>query len=344
MLTLRVAARATDGYVRFFEEVVENIRSLPGVEAAGIVRPLPLAGDTFRGELYGFSIPGRTDPADDEQPEAFLRFIGPGYFGAIGIPFHTGRDFMARDNRDAPPVFIANQAFAQRYFDGRDVTDETISLDGGQTARIVGMVGNVRQMSRAEEPAPVLYAPHTQVSRVGMTIVVRTAGAPASLVGPIQQEIWQLRPDQPINDIASMETVVQRSVAQPRFSMTLMSLFALLAMVLAAVGIHGVVSYMVSQRRREIGVRMALGASGGGVARLVLVQSLKWTVAGLVLGIAAALVASRFVGSLLYGVDATDPVAFAAAAMALFVIGTGASLVPARRASQTDPIKVLRVD
>ena len=344
VLTLRVAARATDGYVRFFQEAVENIRSLPGVDAAGLVRPLPLAGDTFRGESIGFTIPGRPVPADDEEPEAFLRFIGPGYFETLGIPFHAGRDFTARDHDDAPMVFIASRAFAERYFEGEDVTDEAIQVFDGQTARIVGMVGDVRQMSLSEEPQPVLYAAHTQIARVGMTIVVRTSVAPESLVGPIQRQIWQLRPNQPINDVASMETIVQRSVAQPRFSMTLMSLFAGLAMVLAAVGIYGVVSYMVSQRSREIGVRMALGATREDVARLVLGQSLRWTVVGLALGMAAALVASRFVGSLLYGIGATDPVAFASAAVALLVIGAIASLIPARRASRTDPIAALWLD
>jgi len=341
VITLRVAARATEGYVDFFREALERIEALPGVEAAGMIRPLPLAGDTFQGESFGFSIPGRPEPDPQDQPEAYLRFTSPGYFEAMGIPLLAGRDFADGDVRDAPPVLIVSRAAAERYWPDDDPVGSIVTV-GDNEATIIGLVGDVRQMSLMEEPEPVVYGAHSQISRVGMTLVVRTAADPAGLIDPIRRQIWELRPDQPINDIASMNTVIAASVAQPRFAMALLSLFAGLALCLAAVGIYGVISYSVGRRRREIGIRMALGARPSEVLRLVVRNGIVLALFGVALGLLAAVAATRLMASLLFGVPPLDPPTFIAAAALLLAVAALASAVPALRASRVDPVVALR--
>jgi len=342
VLTMRVAARGDDGYVDFLHEAVDRIAALPGVEAAGMVRPLPLRGDTFQGESFPFAIPGQETAGPDESPEANLRFVGPGYFEAMGIPLHSGRDFRAGDDREAPLVVILSRATVERYWDGESPVGTSILLDGETEVPIIGMVGDVRQMSLAEVPEPVVYVSHRQVSRSGMTFVVRTAPDSVEMIGAIQREIWELRPDQPINDIASMETVIGSSVAQPRFAMALLSLFAALSACLAAVGIYGVVAYSVGRRRREIGIRIALGAEPGAVLRFVVHASTRLAAFGIVVGGVGAFATTRLMTSLLFGVPAADPLTFVTVGLVSLGVAAGASLVPALRASRIDPIVALR--
>jgi putative ABC transport system permease protein len=341
ILTLRVAARASDGYVDFLHDAVERIAALPGVEGAGMVRPLPLRGDTFQGEGLEFRIVGREAVDDADLPEAYLRFVGPGYFDAIGIPLLSGRDFDDRDDAEAPFVGIISRTAAERYWGDENPVGAAVAI-GEQQVRIIGVVGDVRQMTLSEDPGPALYVSHRQVSRVGMTFVVRTAVDPASLVGAIQREIWELRPDQPIEDIATMDTVVGASVAQPRFAMALLSLFAALALVLAAVGVYGVVSYAVGRRRREIGIRIALGAEPSRVSRLVVRGSLLLAAGGIALGAAGAVLSTRLMAGMLFGVPALDPATFITVGLLLLAISFTASVVPAIRASRVDPALSLR--
>ncbi len=343
VLTLRVSARSTDGYVDFLHDAVERIAGLPGVEAVGMGRPLPLRGDTFQGESLEFRIAGRELIDPDNPPEAYMRFAGPGYFEAMGIPLLSGRDFTAGDDRQSPLVMIVSRAAAERYWDGDDPVGTSISAVG-QEIPVIGMVGDVRQMALSENPDPVVYVSHRQVPRSGMTFVVRSASDPSALIGAIQNEIWQLRADQPIEDIASMEAVIGASVAQPRFAMALLSLFAALALLLAAVGIYGVVSYSVSRRSREIGIRMALGAEPGAMLRLVIRGSMIMALVGIALGLAGALATTRLMGSLLFGVPAVDPLTFIAVGLLLLGVAFIACAVPALRASHVDPLVALRYE
>ncbi|MGD8330188.1 MAG: ABC transporter permease [Acidobacteriota bacterium] len=341
VLTLRVSARGDDTYVDFLHQAVEHIRTLPGVEAAGMVRPLPLRADTFQGESFEFRVVGRDAPDDGGLPEAYMRFAGPGYFEAIGIPLLAGRDFRAGDDRESPLVVIVSRAAAERYWDGDNPVGSRIAV-GDEEVPVIGMVGDVRQMSLAEEPAPVIYVSHRQVSRTGMTFVVRSAAGPASLIGAIQRAIWELRPDQPIEDIATMDTVVGASVAQPRFAMALLSLFAGLALILAAVGVYGVISYSVGRRRREIGIRIALGARPAQVLRGVVRGSLALAGLGVALGLSGAALTMRLMAGLLYGVPALDPATFGLVGGLLLGISLLASVAPAVRASRVDPSLTMR--
>ena len=343
VLTLRVSAQATDGYVDFLHDAVERIRALPGVEAAGMIRPLPLRGDTFEGEDISFRIPDRPESDPDALPEAYMRFAGPGYFAAMGIPLLAGRDFDQTDDRERPLVVIVSREGVERYWGGESPVGTTIQV-GEQEVPVVGVVGDVRQMTLAEAPEPVIYVSHRQVSRVGMTFVVRSAVDPGTLIGPIQEEIWQLRSDQPIKDIASMNAVIGGSVAQPRFAMALLSLFASLAVCLASVGIYGVVSYGVGRRNREIGIRMALGAGPGKVLRLVVRGSMTLAGAGLLIGLLGAAAAARLMESLLFNVPATDPLTFLFVALLLLAVALAACVAPALRASRVDPLVALRSD
>ncbi len=340
ILTLRVSARASDGYIDFLHDAVERIAALPGVEGVGMVRPLPLRGDTFQGEGLEFRVPGRGAPDAGELPEAYMRFVGPGYFNALGIPLLWGRDFTPSDDRQAPFVIIVSRATAERYWDGENPVGDSIMI-GDQEVAVVGMVGDVRQMTLAEEPDPVVYVAHRQVSRTGMTFVVRSSAEPGALIGAIQREIWELRADQPIEDIATMDTVIGASVAQPRFAMALLSLFAALALCLAAVGIYGVVSYSVGLRSREIGIRVALGAEPARVVRLVVVGAMLVSCGGIALGLIGAAAVTRLMEGLLFGVPALDAWTFAAVAAVLFTVSLLASIAPAIRAGRSDPNAVL---
>jgi len=342
VLTLRVAARGDD-HVSFFQRALERIEALPNVEAAGMIRPLPLAPDTFQGEGITFRLPG-TEPPPGQEPEGVLRFTSPGYFEAMGIPRRAGRDFTNRDDGESPPVFVINRAAAERYWPGEDPVGETILAGSGISIEIVGVVGDVRQTGLAEPVEPVFYANHAQISRTGMTLVVRAAGDPSALVSPIQTIIRDLEPDQPIDDIAAMSDVVDRSIARPRFSMTLLSVFAGLALVLAAVGIYGVIAYTVAQRTRELGIRKALGAQRGDVVDLVVRETLRLAVAGLALGLVVAWAAAGWMESMLVGVGARDPWTFAASGVLLAAVALLAAAAPALRAAHTDPMIALRTD
>ncbi len=341
VLTLRVSARGTDGYVDFLHDAVERIRTIPGVQAAGMVRPLPLRGDTFQGEDVDFHIVGREVLDADDAPEAYMRFAGSGYFEAMGIPLLSGRDFAASDDRESPLVVILSREAAVRYWDGGDPVGGSIRF-GEQEVPIVGLVGDVRQMSLSEEPGPVVYVSHRQVSRTGMTFVVRANTDPDTLIGAVQSEIWQLRSEQPIEDIASMDTVINGSVAQPRFAMALLSLFAALAVCLAAVGIYGVVSYSVGVRLREIGIRMALGAEPLAVQRLVVTSAMSKVAAGIALGLAGSVAAARLMAGLLFGVPPLDLPTFVGVGALMSTVAILACAAPAVRASRVEPVVALR--
>jgi len=346
LLTLSVTAQSykypeSSQFVAFFEEIVAAVRLAPGVEGAAMVRPMPLRADTFAGESFRFSIPGKPETPEGEERRAVLRFVSPGYFKTMGIPMMGGRDFTPRDDGESPFVLVINRTAADRYWPDEDPVGQPIQF-GDTSAEIIGVVGDVRQLSLAQEPTPAVYSAFTQVSRVGMTLVVRTTGDPLSAVATVQRAIWEVDPDQPITQISTMGDLVLGSVAQPRFSMTLLGVFAGLALVLASVGIYGVISYSVSQRTHEIGLRMALGAETGDVLKLILRHGLVLAGTGIGVGLVGAFLVTRLLESLLFGVAAVDLMTFAFVAVLLGLVALIATTVPALRAARVDPMIALR--
>lgn len=346
LLTMSVTAQSykypeSAQFVAFFEQVLAAAREAPGVDSAAMVRPMPLRADTFAGESFAFSIAGRPDLPEGEELRAVLRFVSPGYFQTMGIPLLSGRDFTSRDTRESPYVFLINQTAAERYWPDEAPVGQSIQLGGG-SAEIVGVVGDVRQVSLAQEPTPAVYAVFTQISRVGMTLVLRTNGDPLGAISTVQSAIWDVDPDQPITEIAAMEEIIRSSVSQSRFSMTLLGVFAALALALAAVGIYGVISYSVSQQTHEIGLRMALGAEARDVLGLVLRHGMVLAMVGILVGLVGAFLVTRLMESLLFEVAAIDVATFVSVAALLALVALAATAVPALRATRVDPMVSLR--
>ena len=325
---------------RFFRSLTQRLEARSGVLAAGVTTQLPLSGENMN---FALEVEGRaTGPG--EFPSADLRAVSRGYFSALRIPLRSGRLFSETDNADSPHVLLVNEALARHYFPGRSPIGQGLTLGVNRfRGEIVGVVGDVRQV-RLEEPAHeeayVLYdqAPFWPTAR----LVVRASGSPLGLRAAVLEEVRALDPGQAVAAVRTMEEVVRRCVAQPRFRASLAGVFGALALGLSAVGLYGVLGYSVARRTREIGIRMALGAQVAQVMRLVLAQALSLTALGLALGIAGALVATRLLSSLLYGISPTDPATFAGSALLLAGVAAVASYLPTRRAARVDPTVALR--
>jgi putative ABC transport system permease protein len=269
----------------------------------------------------------------------------------MGIPLQRGRVFDSRDTAEAPTVMVVNRRLAEQFWPGEDPTGKRIKIgpvdSPNQWASVAGVVGDVRQGGLYGEQDLEIYVPYTQERR-GFTaprdLVVRTSGDPGSLAGAVRQAVWAVDKDQPISNVRTMDQVLAASVSRERFQMLLLALFAALALVLACVGLYGVISYAVVQRTHEIGVRMALGAQAGDVLRLVINQGMLLTFIGLVIGIAGAFAVTRVMTEILYGVTATDPLTFAGVPIVLGVIALLACYIPARRATKVDPLVALRYE
>ena len=339
------ASRYAQPHVRtgFMQQVAERVRTLPGVKSASWVADIPLTDNT---DSLGFSIAGRPEPGPGEQREARFNVVGPGYLQALGIPLLRGRDFTDRDTDAAPGVVLLNQAMVRRYWPDEDPLGKQITTDGKTFFSIVGVVGNVHQLGHASEASPEFYLSYLQdpVDWPYRTLIVRSAGDPVKLAGLVEQAVWSVNKDQPVSNVRTMEQVLSESVAQPRIFTLLMGVFAALALALASVGIYGVVSYSVSQRTHEVGVRMALGAERIDVLRLVVGQGMLLTGIGLGIGLGGALALTRFLSSFLYSVRPTDPITFAVVALALAGVALLATYIPARRAMKVDPMVALRYE
>ncbi len=327
-------------YVAFLQQALERVEQTPGVQAVGMVRPLPLRG---AGESTNFTVAGRPPSPPGQEPVAARRMISPNYFRAMGIALLAGRDFNAQDRGGAQPVAIISQNLARQFFPGQDPVGRSLNLPGAARV-IVGVVADVRLQGLSLDATPTIYVPHAQDPRRGMTFVVRTDGDPLSLAGAIRSAIQTVNKDQPVIRIETMEQVVATSLGQSRFSAILLSLFAALALALAAVGIYGVMAYSVTQRTREIGLRMALGATSRDALRLVIAQGLKLALIGVALGLTGAVALTRSLKALLFGVSATDPLTFGGVAALLTVIALLACYIPARRAAKVDPMEALRCE
>jgi putative ABC transport system permease protein len=335
----------SDAIVRFFEDLRRDVDALPGVQSASIAYEHPLS----EGWTSSFVIDGRSPPPRGQEPEARVRPVQPGYFRTAGIRLLQGRDVSPQDRMGTPGVVVVNESFARRHFPGESPIGRRLLRDawwpGAPSAfEIVGVVSDERFLGLAASSAPATYFPHAQFPMNEMWVVVRTGGDPLALVRGLRARVWQLDSSLPVDDVHAMTDLLGRSVAEPRFNSALLSLFAGAALLLAAIGIYGVLSYTVTQRTGEIGVRMALGATRGGVMRLVVSQGLGVALAGIVLGTLAALGLARALESLLYGTSGRDPVIFAGAVALLTTVAAFAAWVPARRASRIDPLQALRYE
>jgi putative ABC transport system permease protein len=334
-----------------YSQLIARLKAVPGVESADATGFLPLEG----GWPEKFLIKGRP-PAQGEEPIAQNRPVSEGYFQTMGIPLLGGRRFDERDQADAPGVVIVNEALARLYFPNEDPVGKritTLSRQYGPLGRvmpaslemeIVGLVGNEKNSNLSKTAEPSVYFSHRQFSYRSMSVVVKTAAAPLGLAKAAQNEVWSLDRNLPVSNIKTMEQRLGEAVAQPRFSALLLGLFAALALLLAAVGIYGVISYTVEQRAHEIGVRIALGAGASDILKLVVGRGLALTLVGVALGLLGAFGLTRLISGLLYGVRTTDPLTFVAMPALLALVALLACYIPARRATKVDPITALRSD
>ncbi len=333
--------RAEVRYRRYVDGAVKALVALPGVESAGAISALPLSATNRSDRL--FSIEGRTPQSGDELLDEQYRAVAPGFFETLRIPLLQGRTIQDSDGENAPRVVVVNQSFARKIFPRGDALGQRISLSSPATdwATVVGVVGDVRDVGLDEPVLPIMYFPHAQQPTDGMTYVVRSAAPFAQLRRSTEAALEAVDPGIPVFGVGPLESLLTASVAARRFSLVLVATFAVLALVLAAVGLYGVVAYSVRQRTKEIGVRMAIGADAGRIARLVVGESARMVGAGLAAGLVAALVAARVLAGFLYGVGPADPLALVAAAAMLAMAAVLATVLPVRRATQVDPVIAL---
>ena len=324
---------------RFYEDVVDRLRRAPGVTGASAVSAMPLHNVGAAGALP-FTVAGQPPPPT-EDPLADVRIVAPGYFETMKIPLLEGRLLDDRDVETGPRTSVINQTMARRYFPDRSPLGQIIQNPHGKS-EVVGVVGDVRNQGLESEPKKQVYLPMRQSPSAGMALVARTERDPGALAGTIQRVIWDVDPQQPIYELSTVEQILARAVFLPRLSTSLLTLFALAALLLAALGIYGVLSYAVSERTKEIGLRLALGASGGDTVALVMRRSVTLVAVGGAVGLAAAMLLARSLSGVLYGVGPFDLPAFAAAAAVLLVAGVIASLLPALRTARVDPMVALR--
>jgi len=328
----------------FLDRATEQIRAVPGVVSVGVTTTVPLTGG---GSTQPFSIEGRPVGTIAEQPMAQTRYITPDYFRAIGIPLRQGRFFSDQDRDNSVPVIIISEAMARRFWPGENPIGKrlTPSFHKEQGAReIVGVVGDVKARGLDSDSSTMMYLPFKQSPRPFMSFVVRTSSNPESLIQPVTKAIYSIDKEQALTNVETMDQVLTKSLSGRRFNMTLLLTFAGVALLLAAVGVYGVMNYTVTLRRRELGIRMALGAAKMDVLRLVLSQGLTLTLIGVGAGLISAYALTRLMASLLYGVTATDYLTFGSVSAVLILVGLAASYVPARRATKVNPTIALRAE
>jgi putative ABC transport system permease protein len=342
----------------YFDQVLDNIRSLPGVTAAGLITRLPTGGAPSR----MLQILGKPQAAEGQAQWAVFNEVTPGLLELMGVPLRKGRSIAEQDVEGSPWVVVINESFAKKHFPDEEPLGQLLQLSittgsgvvssEEKPRQIVGVVGDVKHWTLRHESPPAMYGPNTQhpwvypggfyVEHYRQHLVIRTAGDPLSLVGSVRQAVAKVDADQPAYDFMTMDQRLAASLTFDRFSMRLFGTFAILAIVLAAVGIYGVMAHIVSQRTHEIGVRRALGALGNNVLGMVIRQGLKLTVVGIAIGLLASWGLTRFLAGILFGVTPTDPLTYVAVVAVMFVVALLASWVPARRASRIDPLTALR--
>jgi len=338
----------------FYQRAIERVRALPGVEAAGAINHLPVGGDVWG---RSFIIEGRPVPKSGDEPGTVYRVVTPQYFQTMRLPILRGRDITEHDNLSAPGVVIINDYMARKHWPGEEAIGQRISLgDVSSTPKrewltVIGVVKNAVIDDWNDTPFSEIYLPYAQrpdylESRAGaytyLTLVVRTAGDPAALAPGAREAIWSIDKSVALSDVKTMEAAIGRAVARPRFQLTLLTAFAVVALLLAAAGIYGVMSYAIARRTHEIGLRMTLGAQRGDVLRMVLGQAMLRVGVGTAVGLAGALALTQLMSTLLFGVRPTDPLTFGVVSIVLIGAALLASYVPARRATRIDPMVALR--
>ncbi len=327
---------------QFHRQVVDRIQEVPGVQSVSLVRGLPFSGNGFTTSII---LPDREPPSPGTEPEVMFNTAMPNYFETLGIPFVKGRLFGAEDQLNTPPVLLINQTMARKFWPDQDAIGKQVKfVEDGTTASVVGIVGDAKHYWLEEESRPQAYVSYSQQPGLFATVVIRTTIEPLVLTESVRQALWKVDADQPMWKIRTVEFLLNRSVADRKFLMALMGIFASLALVLTMIGLYGVISYLVNQRTQEIGIRMALGAQVGHILRMVLKQGMVLVLIGVALGLAAAWLMTRLMIRLLYQVSASDPLTFATIALLLIAVALLACYLPARRATKVDPLVALRYE
>ena len=338
----------------FYRQAVERVEAIPGVQSASIARIVALGGGS---SVRSLAIEGRAGSDNQFRSEGAgssgsdpnsvsVNVVGPKYFQTMGISLLHGRDFNLHDTEDKPGVVIVNDSFATRHFPGQEVIGRRISFNGtaGPWKEIVAVVHDSKYVTLGEPPTPFVYLPLQQNHETGMTLHVRAAGNPTSIVAAVRSEVQALEKNLPVNNPTPMSEWIVNSLYAARMGAILVGVFATLALVLASIGLYGVMSFAVSQRTRELGIRVALGAQAADVFRLVLWQGTGLVLCGVALGMGAAWIVTRFLTSFLYGISATDRITFAIIPAVLACVAGIACYIPARRATKVDPLVALRYE
>jgi len=328
----------------FYDRLTERLASLPGVDKVGAVTPMPLTG---RGFVLTFYVEGEPIPEPNKEAHSNIRVVNDDYFDAMQIPLRRGRFFNRADAFEAPNVAVINESCLTRFFPDQDPLGQRITFDDPEDEdvtwmTIVGVVGDVHHESLAEATDPEIYWSYAQRPMDSTTLVLRTAGPTATLTAPLRAAISEIDSELPIYRVRALQDIVDLSVAQPRFTSLLWGLFAGLALLLAVIGVYSVLSYTVSQKRREIGVRLALGAERFEILQMILRGGMTLVLIGLAAGLLAAFLASNLLRTMVYSISPNDVSSFALAAFVLASVGVLACVIPALRATRVDPVVVLR--
>jgi putative ABC transport system permease protein len=348
VLTMRVSLPAArydtvQKSAAFYSEVLGRVSALPGVEEAGVINMLPLQRYGYNGDI---EIEGHEPLPPDRMPLTERRVVSAGYFRALGIPLLEGRLFDATEEHDSARSVMVSQTLARTFFPEGSAVGKRVRTDGPDWLTIVGVVGDVRQSGVTQPSRPEVFFPYTAsyASGGGMTLVLKGASDPNDLIASVRREVQSVDPNQPVYNVLTMQEVIDRSISNSRLNMVLLSVFAGLATLLAVIGIYSVMSYLVTQHTREIGIRIALGASRANILRLVIGRGLWLTVAGIAIGALAAFGLTRLMSSLLYGVTGADPTTYTLVSALLLLVALAACYVPARRAMKVDPLVALRYE
>jgi putative ABC transport system permease protein len=349
LLTMELALtygkyKDAESQVAFFKQVVEHTKNLPGVEAVGGTSILPMTG----GESSTiFNIEGRHSPPENQLPWASFRWVSPDYFRTMGISLLKGRDLTVRDDQNAPKVVIINERMARQNWPNENPIGQRIKIRYGTekfVSEIVGVVSNIHHFGLDKDENPEFYMPIYQNPEWFMYLVVRTPTNPIALANEIRKVVAKFDKDQPVANVKTMETILAESVAPRKLSMSLMLVFAGIALMLASIGVYSVIAYSVAQRTHEVGIRMALGAQTSNVLKMILLQGISPVLVGIVIGLGGAWALTRWMQSMLFHVSTTDPLIFIIVPLLLVLIAALASYFPARRAAKVDPVIALRYE